>query len=135
MLAMMSLADGNIDQDKIDLVREYADAVGVEEAYLRIFVEATAGEIDAAAACMMRKNAETFPGLDIHGIDEDRINPFSLTATGEMIRAWSSATKRWANSAQTRSGARSGSTSSATASRRRRALGSGHYAATSVTFA
>src|ERR1035441_911470 len=39
-------------------------------------VEATAGEIAAATACMMRKNAETFPGLDLHGFDADLVAPF-----------------------------------------------------------
>jgi len=76
MLAVMSLVDGSIDQDKIALVQEYASAVNVRESYLLVLAEAAAGEIAAAAACMMRKNAETFPRLDLHGIDADRIAPF-----------------------------------------------------------
>ena len=76
MLAVMSLVDGRIDQDKIALVQEYASALNVHESYLLVLAEATAGEIAAATACMMRKNAETFPGLDLHGFDADLVAPF-----------------------------------------------------------
>jgi hypothetical protein len=76
MLAVMSVVDGDIDADKIALVQEYATALNVDEAYLGVLAESVAGELDAAAACMMRKNAETFPGLDLAGMDEDRIKPF-----------------------------------------------------------
>ena len=76
MLAVMSLVDGRIDPDKIALVQQYADALSVHEAYLRVLAEAAAGEIAAASACMMRKNAESFPRLDLEGIDTDPIAPF-----------------------------------------------------------
>lgn len=76
MVAVMSLVDGRVDQGKIALVQEYADALNVHEAYLRVLAEAAAGEIAAATACMMRKNAETFPGLDLRGIDTDLVAPF-----------------------------------------------------------
>jgi hypothetical protein len=62
MLAVMSLAGGRIDPGKIALVQEYADAVGVHEAYVQVLAQAAAGEIAAASACMIRKNAESFPG-------------------------------------------------------------------------
>jgi hypothetical protein len=76
MLAVMSLVDGRIDPDKNALVQRYADALGVHEAYLRVLCEAAAGDIAAASACMLRKNAESFPRLDLKGIDEDPIAPF-----------------------------------------------------------
>ncbi len=76
MLAVMSLVGGRIDPGKIALVREYADAVGVHESYVAVLAEAAAGEIAAAAACMIRKNAESFPRLDLTGIDTDPIAPF-----------------------------------------------------------
>jgi hypothetical protein len=75
MLAVMSLAGGRIDPVKIALVQEYADAVGVHESYVVVLAEA-AGEIAAASACMIRKNAESFPRLDLAGIDADPIAPF-----------------------------------------------------------
>ena len=76
MLAVMSLVDGRIDPDKVALVQQYADALGVHEAYLRVLCEAAAGEIAAASACMIRKNAESFPRLDLDGLDTDPIAPF-----------------------------------------------------------
>jgi hypothetical protein len=76
LVAVMSVVEGVIDDQKIALVQEYADAVDVHEAYLKVLAESVAGELDAATACMMRKNAETFPGLDLTGMDEDRIRPF-----------------------------------------------------------
>ncbi len=76
MLAVMSLVDGRIDPDKIALVQQYADVLGVHESYLRVLADAAAGEIAAASACMIRKNAESFPRLDLKGIDSDPIAPF-----------------------------------------------------------
>ena len=76
MVAVMSLVDGRIDEDKIALVQEYASALDVHESYLPVLAEAAAGEVAAASVCMMRKNAETFPGLDLQGFDADRIAPF-----------------------------------------------------------
>ena len=76
MLAVMSLVGGRIDPGKIALVQQYADALGVHEAYVVVLAEAAAGEIAAASACMIRKNAESFPRLDMHGIDADPIAPF-----------------------------------------------------------
>jgi hypothetical protein len=75
-LAVMSVLDGTIDPGKIALVQDCAKALGVDEAYLRVLAESVEGELDAAAACMMRKNAETFPGLDLTGMEADRIKPF-----------------------------------------------------------
>ena len=76
MVAVMSLVDGRIDEEKIALVQEYASALGIHEAYLQVLAESAAGEIAAASVCMMRKNAETFPGLNLEGFDVDRIAPF-----------------------------------------------------------
>ena len=76
MLAIMSLVDGRIDQDKIALVEGYARALAVDEAYLHVLANAAAGEIAAAGACMIRKNAESFPLLEVDGIDADPVAPF-----------------------------------------------------------
>lgn len=65
MLAVMSLADGVADPEKTTLVRGYADALGVRDGYLDILAEAAADEIAQAAACMVRKNAASFPHLDL----------------------------------------------------------------------
>ena len=62
MLAVMSLVGGRIDPGKIALVREYADAVGVHESYVAVLAEAAAGEIAAAAACMIRKTPRASRG-------------------------------------------------------------------------
>jgi hypothetical protein len=76
MLSVMSLVDGRVDAGKIALVGEYADALDVHEDHLRILAEAAEGEVAAASACMIRKNAESFPHLDPTGIDEDAVAPF-----------------------------------------------------------
>jgi hypothetical protein len=76
MVAVMSLVDGRIDDDKIALVQEFADALDIHQTYLQVLAEAAAGEVAAASVCMMRKNAETFAGLDLTGFDADRIAPF-----------------------------------------------------------
>lgn len=76
MLSVMSLVDGRVDPAKIALVGEYADALDVHEDHLRILAEAAEGEVAAASACMIRKNAESFPHLDPTGIDEDAVAPF-----------------------------------------------------------
>jgi hypothetical protein len=76
MLAVMALVDGQVDPDKTRLVQQYADALDVHEDYLKILTEAAEGEIAAAAACIVRKNAESFPRLELAGIDEDAIAPF-----------------------------------------------------------
>lgn len=76
MLAVMALVDGQVDPDKTRLVQQYADALDVHEEYLPILTEAAEDEIAAAAACIVRKNAESFPRLELAGIDEDAIAPF-----------------------------------------------------------
>lgn len=82
MVAVMALVDGRIDEQKIALVQEYAAPLGIDEAYLVVLAESAAGEIAAASVCMMRKNAETFPGLNMEGFDVDRIAPFLLYRDG-----------------------------------------------------
>jgi hypothetical protein len=57
-------------------VQQFADALAVDEAYLQILAETAAGEVAQAAACIVRKNAASFPHLDAAGIDEDAIAPF-----------------------------------------------------------
>ncbi len=76
MLAVLSLAGGQVDRDKTALVQQFADALAVDEAYLEILAQTAAGEVAQAAACIVRKNAASFPHLDAAGIDEDAIAPF-----------------------------------------------------------
>lgn len=76
MLSVMSLVDGRVDPGKIALVAEYADALDVHEDHLRVLAEAAEGEIAAAAACMVRKNVESFPRLDSTRVDEDAVAAF-----------------------------------------------------------
>jgi hypothetical protein len=76
LLAVMSLVNGEFDADKTKRVQQYADALGVEEDYLDILHEATSGEIAEATACLVRKNAESFPGLDHSGVNRDPAIPF-----------------------------------------------------------
>jgi hypothetical protein len=76
MLSVMSLADGEVDAEKTALVRAYADALGVEAEYLDILTEAAGDEIAQAAACMVRKNAESFPHVDAGRLSISAIAPF-----------------------------------------------------------
>jgi hypothetical protein len=76
MLSVMSLADGEVDAEKTALVRAYAEALAVEAGYLDILTEAAAEEIAQAAACMVRKNAESFPKLDVSRLSVSAIAPF-----------------------------------------------------------
>jgi tellurite resistance protein len=76
MLSVMSLADGEIDAEKTALVRAYADALGTAPEYLDILTEAAADEIAQAAACIVRKNAESFPHLDSSRLRVSAIAPF-----------------------------------------------------------
>ena len=75
-LAVMALVDGKVDADKIALVEDYARALGVDEVYLHTLAEAAEGEIAAASACMVRKNAESFPHVDHSLLDVSAIAPF-----------------------------------------------------------
>ncbi|MGH2939319.1 MAG: hypothetical protein ACRDPE_14515, partial [Solirubrobacterales bacterium] len=76
MLSVMSLADGEIDAENTALVRAYADALGVAPDYLDILTEAAADEIAQAAACIVRKNAESFPHLDSSRRSISAVAPF-----------------------------------------------------------
>jgi hypothetical protein len=76
MLAVMSLADGEVDAAKTALVRAYAEALGVDADYLDILAEAVADEVAQASACMVRKNAESFPHLDAARLSVSAIAPF-----------------------------------------------------------
>jgi hypothetical protein len=75
MLGVMSLVDGTLDAKKTGLVKEYATALDIEEDFVDILAEAAAGEVAQAAACIVRKNAESFPRLDLTGIDTDAVAP------------------------------------------------------------
>jgi hypothetical protein len=76
MLAVMSLVDGRLDREKTRLVQAYADALGVQEDYLRVLTEAVTDEIAQASACMIRKNVESFPHLDPSRLDKGAVAPF-----------------------------------------------------------
>ncbi len=76
MLAVMSLADGVADPEKTALVRAYAQALGVREGYLELLTEVAEGEVAQATACMVRKNAESFPQLDTSRLAISAIAPF-----------------------------------------------------------
>jgi hypothetical protein len=76
MLAVMSLADGVADAEKTALVRAYAAALGVRDGYLEILTEVAADEVAQATACMVRKNAESFPQIDSSRLEESAIAPF-----------------------------------------------------------
>jgi hypothetical protein len=76
MLSVMSLADGVADPDKTALVRSYAEALGVRDGYLEILTEVAEDEVAQATACMVRKNAESFPNLDSSRLAISAIAPF-----------------------------------------------------------
>lgn len=76
MLAVMSLADGVADPEKTALVRSYAEALGVRDGYLEILTEVAADEVAQATACMVRKNAESFPHVDSSRLSISAIAPF-----------------------------------------------------------
>lgn len=64
VLAVMSMVDGELDTAKIALLEEYAHALGRDDTYLGVLTEAVQGEMEQAAACMIRKNIHSFPKLD-----------------------------------------------------------------------
>ena len=64
VLAVMALVNGVLDAAKVDLVRDYAAALGLHEDYVGVLTEAVHGELAAATACMLRKNILSFPMLD-----------------------------------------------------------------------
>lgn len=76
MLAVMSLVDGVADRGKTALVRAYAEALGVREGYLEVLTEVAEDEVAQATACMVRKNAESFPHLDSSRLAISAIAPF-----------------------------------------------------------
>jgi hypothetical protein len=76
MLAVMSLADGVADAEKTALVSAYAQALGVRDGYLEILTEVAEDEVAQATACMVRKNAESFPHLDSSRLAISAIAPF-----------------------------------------------------------
>ncbi|MGA9275593.1 hypothetical protein [Ilumatobacter sp.] len=83
VLAVMSLVDGQIDPAKTVLVAAYAAALGVDEDYLRVLAEAAEGEVAAAGACMIRKNAASFPGIDSSGLVTDIMARFMPYRDGD----------------------------------------------------
>jgi hypothetical protein len=75
VLAVMALVDGVLDAAKVDLVRDYAAALGLHEDYVGVLTEAAHGELAAANACMLRKNIRSFPMLD-HAEGRDVLEVF-----------------------------------------------------------
>jgi hypothetical protein len=59
LLAVMALVDGVLDSEKIVAVAGYAQALGIEEAYLAELTEAAAGHLRWALMDMTRKNIES----------------------------------------------------------------------------
>jgi len=87
MLAVMALVDGRIDAAKTALVAEYAHALRVDEGYLHVLAETAQGEIAAATACMIRRNAATFPpGSTRPASTSTRSHRSCRTATGTTTR-------------------------------------------------
>lgn len=69
VLSIMTAVDMTLDQEKVDLVREYAAALSVHEDYLEVLRASVQDEMASAAACMIRKNLLSFPNLD-HGVSD-----------------------------------------------------------------
>ena len=59
LLAVMALVDGVLDGEKIAAVAGYAQALGIEEAYLAELTQAAAGHLRWALMDMTRKNIES----------------------------------------------------------------------------
>ncbi|HEX5983156.1 MAG TPA: hypothetical protein VFY69_03020 [Solirubrobacterales bacterium] len=76
MLSVMSLVDGVVDPGKTALVRAYASALGVRDGYLEILTQVAEDEVAQAAACIMRKNVESFPHLDADRLEISAVAPF-----------------------------------------------------------
>jgi hypothetical protein len=64
ILGVMTMVDGELDQAKIDLLEEYAAALGRDDTFLGVMTDAIKGEMEQSAACMIRKNIHSFPKLD-----------------------------------------------------------------------
>lgn len=64
VLGVMTMVDGELDQAKIGLLGEYAEALGRDDTFLGVMTEAIKGEMEQSAACMIRKNIHSFPKLD-----------------------------------------------------------------------
>ncbi|WP_182348054.1 hypothetical protein [Tomitella gaofuii] len=68
LVAIAALADAVIEPDRLDLVLDYAAALGIEAAWVGQVADLAAGRYDRALADMVRRNTATFPGLgDPHG--------------------------------------------------------------------
>jgi hypothetical protein len=76
LLAVMSLVDGSVDAAKTAHVAAYAAELGVEEDYLTILAEVARDEVASAAACIMRKNVDSFPRLDHTKVDAGAVAAF-----------------------------------------------------------
>jgi hypothetical protein len=64
VLGVMTMVDGELDQSKIELLREFADALGRDDTFIGVMTEAIRGEMEQSAACMIRKNIHSFTNLD-----------------------------------------------------------------------
>ena len=88
-LAVMALVDGRVDKDKLGMVARYAAALDIHEDYLAVLAETAEGEIATAAACMIRKSTESFPGSTTRWISWPiRSLRCSRTGTETTIPCW-----------------------------------------------
>lgn len=62
LIACASLADGQIDADRLRRVVEYAHAMHVHEGWVREILQVARGHLAWAMADMTRRNRSTFPG-------------------------------------------------------------------------
>ena len=97
LLAVMALVDGVLDSEKIAAVAGYAQALGIEEAYLAELTEAAAGHLRWALLDMTRKNIESIfdnPGPKM-ATAVAMAPPYPDRAT---IRRWPHGMRRWESS-------------------------------------
>jgi hypothetical protein len=63
LIACASLADGQIDQERLRRVVEYAHAMHVRDGWVRDILQVARGHLKWAMADMTRRNASNFPGF------------------------------------------------------------------------
>jgi hypothetical protein len=72
LLAVASLADGRLDDDRLRRVVEYAHHLGVHDGWVRDVLEIARGHMAWTMADMARRNVATFPGW---GDGQDHLPP------------------------------------------------------------
>ncbi len=65
LIAVMAFVDGKLDNQKLDLVLQYAAALGVSDDYVRDLAETAKGHSDWVKADMSRNNADSIRGMDV----------------------------------------------------------------------